>query len=118
MDGKVKSPHPSGIPIPRHIRRSASQPIPPRLSRRDQFQGQEGKGHLSEVDSTSQGRSPSGKWLANTDKKHPQSSEGLGQVKVRKGKPSEGGFLQQSKSCDRLVTRQPREIAEAENENQ
>lgn len=89
MDSKAKSPHPSGIPVPRRIRRSASQPIPPRMSRKDQFNGQltdhrdqswdsgsvEGKGAIS----------PSEARLDNTEKRPFQSVDGLGRTNSRKG---------------------------------
>lgn len=122
MDSKAKSPHPSGIPVPRRIRRSASQPIPPRMSRKDQFNGQltdhsdqswdsgsvEGKGAIS----------PSGARLDNTEKRLFQSVDGLGRTNSRKGRGSESPVLRQSRSCDKLTKRQLPGSFDASDENQ
>lgn len=122
MDSKAKSPHPSGIPVPRRIRRSASQPIPPRMSRKDQFNGQltdhrdqswdsgsvEGKGAIS----------PSGARLDNTEKCSFQSVDVLGRTNSWKGRGSESPVLRQSRSCDKLTKRQPPGSFDASDENQ
>lgn len=122
MDGKAKSPHPSGIPVPRRIRRSASQPIPPRMSRKDQFNGQVTNHRDQPWDSSSvEGKgaiSPSGAQLGNTEKGLLQSVDGLGRTNSRKGRGSESPVLRQSRSCDKLTKRQPPGSFDASDESQ
>lgn len=122
MDGKAKSPHPSGIPVPRRIRRSASQPIPPRMSRKDQFNGQLTDHRDQSWDSGSiEGKgatSPSGTRFGNTEKRLLQSVDGLGRTNSRKGRGSESPVLRQSRSCDKLAKRQPPGSFDASDENQ
>lgn len=122
MDGKPKSSHPSGIPIPRRIRRSASQTISPRLSRRDQYQSQAQDQRDQRWESGSEegreAKAPLLKQLHYTQKRLLQSSDSLGlQTKVRKGGVSEN-VLRQSVSCGKLVTKQPQESTETEVDNQ
>uniref|UniRef100_K1PWC1 Uncharacterized protein n=1 Tax=Magallana gigas TaxID=29159 RepID=K1PWC1_MAGGI len=122
MDGKAKSPHPSGIPVPRRIRRSASQPIPPRMSRKDQFNGQLTDHRDQSWDSGSiEGKgatSPSWARSGNTEKRLLQTVDGLGRTNSRKGRGSESPVLRQSRSCDKLAKRQPPGSFDASDENQ
>lgn len=122
MDGKAKSPHPSGIPVPRRIRRSASQPIPPRMSKKDQFNGQLTDHRDQSWDSGSiEGKgatSPSWARSGNTEKRLLQTVDGLGRTNSRKGRGSESPVLRQSRSCDKLAKRQPPGSFDASDENQ
>ena len=115
MDGKSKYPHPSGIPVPRRIRRSTSQPIPPRLSRKDSYYLEDPRNEPRETGCIEEKgwSAPQRNQLGKADKCLLELSDGpTGTSNSQTGRGAESGALKQSQSCDKLMNSQPQVSAE------
>lgn len=115
MDGKSKYPHPSGIPVPRRIRRSTSQPIPPRLSRKDSYHLEDPRSEPRETGCIEEKgwSAPQGNQLGKADKCLLELSDGpTGTSNSQTGRGAESRALKQSRSCDKLMNSQPQVSAE------